>query len=188
MSDYLLPCVCGKTVPVDVGQAGERVTCSCGTQLDVPTLRQLRHLPRATPAAEPRPAATWGPRQGIATATSIIVVVLLGWSAWIWWNEPVMPKFDPAERQKVVEEQIKTPLGAWDAWIDYYRPLAERGFPIFRVANQADIQQRIAHARFLRRMLWAIAAVFGFVTLCAIFWPRPQPVRSTVRRTQAPQP
>ncbi len=173
MSAYLLPCACGNSVPVDIGQAGGRVVCSCGTQLDVPTLRQLRHLPRETVGEKGKPAGSWGSRQGIITASLIVAAALLAWGAWIWWTGPVIPTFDPATRQCAVEEQIKTPAGAWEAWIDYYRPMAERGIPIFRVGNAADIEIRIAHARFLRWMLWAIAGVFAIVAISVRFWPHP---------------
>jgi hypothetical protein len=172
MSAYLLPCVCGKTVPVDVGQAGGQVQCSCGTRLDVPTLRQLRHLQRA-PTEDVQHAAAWGQRQGIVAASLIIALLLLGWSAWVWHNEPQQPKFDPATRRQAVEEQLKTPLGAWESWIGYYRPLAERGLPVFHVANAAQIESKRADARFLRYMLWAIAAVFAIVAGSAAFWPAP---------------
>ena len=47
MTKYLLTCECGKTVTVDIGQAGEQVACQCGAKLDVPPLRKLRHLPAA---------------------------------------------------------------------------------------------------------------------------------------------
>ena len=76
MAAYLLTCDCGKTVPVEIGQAGGRVACSCGTQLDVPTLRQLRHLPQADGRTEARRPAV-GARGKDAIAASLIVVAAL---------------------------------------------------------------------------------------------------------------
>ncbi len=174
MSEYLLPCTCGKLVPVEVGQAGGQVECACGARLDVPTLRQLRHLQRA-PVVNVQQAAAWGPRQGIVAASLIAALALLGWSGWIWRNEPAVPKFDPASRLKAVEQQIKTPLGAWESWIGYYRPLAERGIPVFQVANAAQIETRKGEISFLRYMLWAMAGCFGIIAACAAFWPNPVP-------------
>jgi hypothetical protein len=84
-----------------------------------------------------------------------------------------MPKFDPAARKQAVEEQLKTPLGAWESWVGYYRPLAERGLPVFHVANAAQIESKRADAQFLRYLLWALAAVFGIVAISAVFWPGP---------------
>ncbi|HEX4414510.1 MAG TPA: hypothetical protein VH107_12840 [Lacipirellulaceae bacterium] len=172
MSEYLLPCVCGKSVPVDVRQAGARVTCSCGTTLEVPTLRQIRHLPQAA-SVDVHSAPAWGPRQGIVAVCLILAISLLAWSAWVWRSEPEVPKFDPVARQKIVDQQIKTPLEAWNSWIGYYRPLAERGLHEFRVANAAQFETKKGEARFLRFMLWAMAACFGIIAVCAAWWPKP---------------
>jgi hypothetical protein len=187
MSAYLLTCVCGKTVPVDIGQAGGRVTCSCGTQLEVPTLRQLRQLPQEQTAEVRRPKSAWGTRQGIEAVSLIGAALLLAWSGWIWWTEPTLPKFDPAARMEAVEQQLKTPAKAWELWIGYYRPLAERGFPIFRVGNMAEIENARREARFLRFMLWAVAAILLIVAISTMFWPRPQPRLAATRR-EAPRP
>lgn len=178
MSSYLLSCDCGKTVPVEMGQAGGQVTCTCGSRVDVPPLRQLRHLPRSTPAEERPTGSTWGVRQGVVAASLIVAAALLLWSTWVWAHEPTIPKFDPAERAEIVERQIKTPVGAWQAWIDFYRPMAERGIPLFQVANATQIEDRIVHAKFLRWMLWAFAGICGVVALSAVFWPKPVPVKS----------
>lgn len=176
MTAYLLPCVCGKSVQVDVRQAGGEVQCTCGTRLDVPTLRELRHLELA-PTADVQHKPAWGQRQGILAASLIIAVLILGWSAWVWHKEPQIPKFDLATHMHAVEEQIKTPVGAWESWIGYYRPLAERGLPVLRVANGAQIEAKIAEDRFLRYMLWAMAGCFLVIAGCAAFWPKPQPIR-----------
>lgn len=178
MSSYLLTCNCGKTVPVDIGQAGGQVACECGTQLDVPTLRQLRHLPRSTPAEERRQSSTWGTRQGILAASLILAAALLAWGTWVWSKEPVIPEFNPADRMQVVEKQIKTPVGAWNGWVEFYRPMAEHGIPIFRVREVALIEAAIAQARFFRWMLWALGAIFAVIAACVAFWPRPVPVET----------
>jgi hypothetical protein len=176
MSEYLLPCTCGKSVPVDVGQAGGQVVCTCGASLDVPTLRQLRHLQRA-PVVEVHQVSGWGQRQGIIAASLIAAVLLLGWSGWVWWKEPAAPRADQLLQQRAdaVEQQLKTPLGAWESWIGFYRPLAERGLPVLRVANAAQIETEKAEARFLRYMLWAMAACFAVIAVCTAFWPKPVP-------------
>lgn len=180
MSAYLLSCPCGETVPVDVGQAGGQVTCSCGTQLDVPPLRQLRHLPRATAPEEPRSRGTWGARQGIVATSLILAAALFLWSGYVWWKQPTIPKFDPASRLRAVEAHIATPAGAYEAWIEYYRPMAEHGIPIFRVANAADIEARMDSSRFLRWMLWVLVALFVIVALAVAYWPA-APQRTTRR-------
>lgn len=42
--DYQVPCDCGKSVAVNAGAAGSRVTCGCGRAVDVPSFRELRRL------------------------------------------------------------------------------------------------------------------------------------------------
>jgi hypothetical protein len=161
-------------MPVDVRQAGGQVECTCGRRLDVPTLRELRHLPPA-PTRDLQLGPAWGQRQGIIAAGVIFALLLFGWGAWVWHNQPQIPEFDPASRMHAVQEQIKSPLGAWESWIGYYRPLAEHGLPTFRVGNAAQIETQISEARFLRYMLWAMAACFLVIAACAALWPKPVP-------------
>lgn len=182
MTAYLLPCTCGNAVTVDVRQAGDQVVCSCGRKLDVPPLRQLRRLSPVEADQTAAKPATWGMNQGVVTTCLILAAVLLAWSGWVWWNEPSLPKFDPQSRLRSVEEQIKTPIGAWESWIGYYRPLAERGLPVFHVANAAQIESRKADARFLRFMLWAIAAIFIIAAISAKFWPKSPSTRAAAMR------
>lgn len=179
MSAHLLTCSCGKTVPVEIGQAGGRVTCSCGAQLDVPPLRQLRHLPRET-LEQKRSVRSWGTRQGWVSASLIVVAFLAAWSAWNWWTEPAQPIFESAAYTTAVDKRVSewTPADGWKWWIEYYRPLAERGLPTFQAGNAAEIEREITHRRFLRRMIWAVAGVFAAAAAAGIFWPEPVAVKT----------
>jgi hypothetical protein len=187
MAAYLLTCGCGKTVPVEIGQAGGRVACSCGTQLDVPTLRQLRQLPQATLEQKPS-SGSWGTRQGWIAASLIVVAALLAWSAWSWWTGPAQPKFVAADYMASVDKHLKewTPADSWKRWIEFYRPLAERGLPFFQASNAADIQRQIAHGRFLRRMLWSVAGIFAGAAVAVAFWPQPARLAATRREARRP--
>jgi hypothetical protein len=176
MSTYLLTCTCGNSVSVEVGQAGGKVACSCGTQLEVPPLRQLRHLPQAKPK-ETAAARTWGTRQGWITLGLIVVGALLVASAWTWWTQPVRPKFVAEDYMaNNVDRNMKAwkPIDAWNLWIEYYRPLAERGIPVFEAHDAAQREVRIAHAEFLRGMLLVCALVFAAITAAIAFWPKAQ--------------
>ena len=48
---YRLACRCGATHVVTTSQAGQELLCRCGNPLPIPTLRELRELPRAEPMA-----------------------------------------------------------------------------------------------------------------------------------------
>jgi len=55
---YLLPCSCGKDVPIETAQAGGNVLCDCGLSLKVPTMLQIKKLPLADGNQSQSPAAT----------------------------------------------------------------------------------------------------------------------------------
>ena len=179
MSKYLLTCGCGASVPVDAGQAGERIACpSCGAQLEVPTLRKLRHLPVAAPETQPA-RSTWGTRQGVATASLILAVILVAVALWSRFREPVVPEFDPQARLQSVDSALEemTPVEGWQLWIDLYRPLAERGFARIEDPHKPAIEQYIARRRFFQKTLLALAALSIAVALAAALWPRRTPRR-----------
>jgi hypothetical protein len=85
---YLLPCTaCGRTLPIDLGQAGQRVPCACGKLVEVPTLRGIKALAPAKAAdgamekaRGPQPAA-WSPLQGALFSIGILVAVIAGMAA-----------------------------------------------------------------------------------------------------------
>jgi hypothetical protein len=176
MSTYLLSCPCSNQISIEMGQAGGQITCSnCGRTVDVPTLRQLRHLPQQR--EEPKTAAsTWTTRKGWTTGSLIVVLVLLAWSAWSKYKDPQLPKFELADRLAAVEHQMKSPAGAWDSWVSYYKPLAEHGFPVFHASNTEAILQEVANRQFFRKMLWSIAGIFALAAVSGMFWPEPQPI------------
>jgi len=172
MTKYLLACDCGKSVPVEMRQAGERVVCVCGATLDVPPLRKLRHLPVEAPVAV-KSAAAWSPRRGIITACLVLGTILAAIALWNRLTEPAVEPFNAAGRERVVDEGLKTmtPVQAWRAWVETYRPLAERGFTVFENPHTAEIQEEIARRRFLQRTLLVFAGAFVAIAVLAAFWP-----------------
>jgi hypothetical protein len=188
MPTYLLACKCGKSTPVEVGQAGGQVVCDCGERLDVPTLRQLRHLPQVQTAAAPaaRGGRDWNVRKGVIAASLVAVAVLTAIVAWSRWTEPTIPKFDPAVHTKGVDERLRTqsPAQAWEWWIEYYKPLAQRGFPVFQSPNEPAIQIQIAKSRFLQKSLLAVAGLAAVVGATAALWPREKSGRPGVKKTR----
>src|SRR3954469_15993314 len=119
MATYLLDCRCGNQVPVEIGQAGGQITCKCGSQLDVPPLRQLRHLPVAT--AERKARKSWGARQGVMTLSLLVLAGLIAAIIWSRATQPATPKFEPDEHLRGIDEHINsmTPVESWDVWLNY---------------------------------------------------------------------
>lgn len=115
---YLLPCVCGLETAVEPRQAGETVVCSCGSPLQVPTMREIANLEIAPPESAPSPAAAtrWGtPQRLVLLGTAIAAAAILAGIA--------MFIIRPVSRFAVIDpEQIRrsaknmTPAYAWDVW------------------------------------------------------------------------
>ena len=88
---YLLPCTCGREIPVEATQAGQQVRCQCGLGLEVPTLLNLTRLKPAEPptaAAPPRARSTWGLRQRVMLVGLWIMAVGASWAGWELLNRP----------------------------------------------------------------------------------------------------
>jgi len=173
MSTYLLTCQCGKSVPVEVGQAGGRVTCSCGAQLDVPTLRMLRHLPVAQSEAA-KSQASWDARKGFAAAALIVAGLLVAFALWNRINEPKVMEFDPARQIDAANKGLEklTPAESWHFWVHVYQPLAKSGFAVFEDPRSTAIQQDVAQRRVQQTTLLIIAAICVAIALTAALWPR----------------
>lgn len=59
MKTYDIPCQCGNRIPVTVHQSGTTVTCSCGREVAVPSLRQLTQMSTSSEKkAETEPATS----------------------------------------------------------------------------------------------------------------------------------
>lgn len=76
MSKYLLPCKCGKKIPIDLSQAGQQIPCECGTIVEVPTLRGVRELERSeAPVSASESRTEWDPTRGMIFAVSLLLFV-----------------------------------------------------------------------------------------------------------------
>jgi hypothetical protein len=183
LSKYLLTCGCGKTVPVEIGQAGGHVACSCGAQLDVPPLRKLRHLPVAATERD-HPASAWSARKGIIACGLILAGLLAAATLWSRFSEPSIPPFDPAGYQRMWDERLKsmTPVDGWRTWIEYVRPIAERGFAVFEYRDAAAVQEEVAGKRFFQKMMLILAAACAAMAVTAALWPRSNERRAAARR------
>ena len=107
---YLLPCPCGKEVPVDTTQAGQSVECECGQSMEVPTLKGLRALQQVAPdQPTPRKSAEWGARQ--ATFVVGLVITLIGGSMVLRFYSA-----RPTEVGYAQQVQRLSPRQTWDLW------------------------------------------------------------------------
>jgi hypothetical protein len=160
MPSHLLSCAsCGKSLPVEVGQAGGQVQCPCGARVDVPALRQLRQLPEASAAADER--RRWSAGQGVLATCLVLVglfVIVAGWSR---WSEPAVQQFDPAKHNREMEQAVDelTPVQGWSVWVTSLQPLGDTGFFELDTGPPAAVKEQIARARFFQATMLVLAAV-----------------------------
>ncbi len=117
VTKYLLPCTCGKKIPVESRQAGEEFLCDCGQRLTAPTMLSMRKL-------EPVPAETvdsggmkpWGARQRVVLVGCIVFSAFAAWTGVLFLGRPVPPA--PEMDRETIAEQVErfTPALAWRAY------------------------------------------------------------------------
>lgn len=119
-TSYLLPCPCGKEVPVAANQSGLPVRCECGTELTVPALRGLAGLRRVESeeqAVLPDASASWGPRQGVVFLGLVILIGSLLASLTLWYGRPrspIRPDFDEMNQNDVEQRTPEELLDLWE--------------------------------------------------------------------------
>jgi hypothetical protein len=107
-AQYLLPCECGKTTPIDTSQAGSSVTCVCGNHLEVPSLRAIREL---TPQVQATDAGKyqWNQTAGLTFASGLVIALIGGGAAVLMHlNVVEFAKFKPPP-EEVVTAWIEAP-------------------------------------------------------------------------------
>ncbi|MBI3838225.1 MAG: hypothetical protein HY288_09875 [Planctomycetia bacterium] len=131
MSNFRLSCTCGQSVSVSASQAGQTVRCSCGAQLEVPTLRGLRELPLSDAPADAKRPSNWENRQRAIFSLVLISLCALALGGYLWTKLPTI-------RPQATPEQIKDffaagkPAEVYDAFQELQKGL---GNPALEVAE-----------------------------------------------------
>jgi hypothetical protein len=87
--EYLLTCQCGAQHVVSNAQAGESISCSCGEQLEIPTLRGLKQLPVHAPV-DPETGEDDSSAPGTSQSPQTIRGGSKSRAAWQGWRGPTM--------------------------------------------------------------------------------------------------
>ncbi len=161
MAKYFVPCLCGRQLAVDTGQAGESLVCDCGATVAVPTLRQLRQLPEAREESAVATGPTWGLRQAAITVSLLLAALCLISAAASRSSEQPVPTIDPVVRTTLVDKQVSamTPLAAWQSWIESYQSLATTGFEVYKHPATDAMQQNLDWHRWIQKAALALAGV-----------------------------
>lgn len=159
---YLLPCECGNQVTVDATQAGLTVECTCGKELQVPTMRGLANCERASEEVAP-PTSTWGAAQGmLLLGISVLLLGLIG-TIYTWqvaeFNENLdfTLRVDKAAHGKDVEAM--SPAELWMEWKQMPRSLETMPVENNTPGLRAHEHMRDKYVERYRRFTWVGVAV-----------------------------
>jgi len=171
MAKYLLTCACGRQHTLETRQAGELLTCGCGTTVAVPTLRQLCQLPEARAESASATQTTWGFRQGAITLSLLLAALCLALAAMSRYSEQPVPTLDVAKYAKDIDRLVSnlTPLEGWQRWIDTYQPLTTTGFEVYRPRNADAMQKNLDWHHVIEIAMLAAAAVCVAVAAAVCF-------------------
>jgi len=151
VNKYYIPCSCGKRISVDTRQAGQTVVCECGTNLEVPTLRQLAQLaervdPPPTVARKP-----WGPRERVLLFGLMLALAGIAWSGWGLLTWPAHLRATPMQTMVLWDSLARGRMDADPApWSQYEQQ---------RVTARTRIQQGLGFAA-----LGLLVSVGAFLT------------------------
>ena len=111
---YLLPCSCGRKIPIQPARAGQEIRCTCGASLDVPTMLEMATLQRAQPeTASEQPVGSWGIRQSLVLLGVVITLTAVGLEIGLYLTRPAM--FTPDQIRQWV--RADSPLESWNRWL-----------------------------------------------------------------------
>jgi len=177
---YLLPCDCGRKVPVASRQAGQTVVCACGAALEVPTLLRLTALEREAPAVAPQPTtASWGIRQAITMIGLAILLASLAGAIALLVGRPTLKTVTAHDEQQYRDEAEKmSPAELYWRW----KAMREQGLDPRDTAEVDRYDEKL-----LRYRLWWLAVLLGAVAgIAAIVVPLVRARRSSPTRAAKP--
>lgn len=147
---YLLPCSCGLEVAVELSQAGEKVQCACGRQLDVPTMREITALEPIDAGEEAQASLpTWGLRHGLLVLGAVLIVCGLAPSVYLYVNRP-----RPMELDYLSVGQV------WQVWEELRQGVDRSPFP--------DQQFYVQQMQWLHITLSGLAVVWAVGIVCVL--------------------
>ncbi|MBN2292093.1 MAG: hypothetical protein JXM70_06690 [Pirellulales bacterium] len=166
MIQYLLPCQCGRKMPVDSTKAGRTLECECGAKIEVPTLGSMKKLERVVETKPASSGMTWGIRQRVLLAGILVCLTGLGISGYFWYERPKPPPLE--QNVKQISQNIKNltlmqTLAVWGA--------LERGLPEYSSRRQQEYQKdKAAYYRRTGVSLFIVAVGLTMMTI-SIFIP-----------------
>jgi hypothetical protein len=181
---YLLPCSCGRSITIDIGQAGRRVTCACGASQDVPTLRAIRKLPpageeKAAKSAAPR---AWSPLQGalfgVGATLAFLSACVLAYSLSVLWKIDLTKARDETDAELAAAVDFSV-----DRSYELYVQIRAEGLGEFPTQY---MRRRYAAGVYFRLSMGALTgAVVGVLLIVGSIFVRPAADRGVPRKRAA---
>lgn len=174
---YLVECGCGRVLPVGANQAGSRVTCECGNQVEIPPLRKLHTLPMEQ-SQETTTTGEWSGRHSVTFALTLLAVALAGYGLWLRVNEPEMPVFGELYQQAIGQDASQMlergrPIDFWRHWMLTSPVLREQGFATIVTPQQEAYERGMQDYRARYTWLLSTAGVVAALAVVAwLAWPR----------------
>ena len=114
---YLLPCSCGRKIPVHLRQAGEIVKCECGTSIEVPTLSGVKKLERLEALVEPKIAQHhWTLGHALIFVGGVVVLFMVGIGIYLYISGPRDPYASFTPEQMIQAAATRTPIQSLRLW------------------------------------------------------------------------
>ncbi len=133
---YLLPCPqCGRNLVVTTGEAGGRVRCECGSQVDVPTVRGLRELATA-PAPTAEATSSWTARHSLIFLGVLTMLAGVAFGLFLHYRAArLLPQSTFADdiRNMPAED-------TWTLWSQYFRGRVGRWQPLKGEKQLSDLK------------------------------------------------
>ncbi|MGD0652792.1 MAG: hypothetical protein ABSA16_00475 [Thermoguttaceae bacterium] len=141
---HLLPCSCGRKIPVQLRQAGEIVKCECGTSLEVPTLTGTKALQSVETTAEPQIARTaWTTGHRLTFFGGLVILAAIAIGGWLFWTRPVDPYANFTPEQMIQTAETLTPMQSLRFWqmlerggLEYHKHGADIVFADLKAQHQ----------------------------------------------------
>ena len=178
---YLLPCPNDNTVEITVADAGRTITCPCGSVVTVPTLREIKKLPRKQGPSANR-AASWSLRQGLVVLATASLTM-----AWLVFQRLQLDtsefvrdqEYLDFQDQKVMAMDAADLLEAWNVHLN--KPIPETR----TLLPRSEVDRAAARVVYVKMAVAGGFMALGLALMVATLCLKPQPAKKPRPRKQA---